>query len=166
MPVTLNNGYEMRAWYDIYSLNKNGPQDQLGMERARQSIEALIAEEIQRGIPSDRIALAGFSQGGAVALHTALRFPTTLAGVMALSTYMPSADRLAAEKHTANQHSPILMAHGDFDEVITPETAMYARDILRAEGYAVEWHTYEMAHSVTPQEIDDIRQFIQKILPE
>lgn len=164
--VTLNNGYEMRAWYDIIGLNAASPQDAAGIQASQLRIEAMIQRVIDRGIPAHRIALAGFSQGGAMALHTALRYPSTLAGVLALSTYLPLKASLTEEKHAANQHTPIFMAHGRFDEVITLETCLQSREVLTEAQYSVAWHEYPMAHSVMPEEIEDIHEFLQKILPE
>lgn len=164
--VTLNHGYEMRAWYDIIGLNAASPQDAAGIRASQLRIEAMIQHVIELGIPAHRIALAGFSQGGAMALHTALRYPSTLAGVLALSTYLPLKASLTAEKHAANQHTPIFMAHGRFDEVITLETCLQSREVLTQAQYSVAWHEYPMAHSVMPEEIEDIHEFLQKILPE
>lgn len=164
--VTLNNGYEMRAWYDIIGLSPQSPQDADGIKATQNRINTLINQVIDSGIPANRIALAGFSQGGAIALHTALRYPTPLAGVLALSTYLPLKPTLAAEKVAANQATPIFMAHGLFDDVITIQTSQLSRDLLLQENYRVEWHEYPMAHSVTPEEIEDIHEFLQKILPE
>ena len=163
--ITMNNGYEMRAWYDLFGLSKDSPQDAMGIEASRVDIEALIAHANSLGIPTHRIGLAGFSQGGAIALHTALRHTQPLAGVLALSTYLPLRDTLPAEKSVENQSTPIFMAHGDADEVISIETALSARQQLLDNGYAVEWHEYPMAHSVNANEIADIRQFLLKILP-
>lgn len=163
--ITMNNGYEMRAWYDLFGLSKDSPQDAIGIETSKTEIEALIAHANALGIPSHRIALAGFSQGGAIALHTALRHTQTLAGVLALSTYLPLSSMLPAQKSVQNQSTPIFMAHGITDEVIRIETALSARQQLLDNGYAVEWHEYPMAHSVNANEIADIRQFLLKILP-
>lgn len=163
--VTLNNGYEMRAWYDIYSLDRDSKQDDAGIRKTQASIEALIQQQMDTGIPANRIALAGFSQGGAIALHSALRYPQRLAGVLALSTYLPLKNTLAAEKQAANQDLPIFMAHGSFDEVITLDTCLASRQTLLALSYQVDWHEYAMAHSVHPDEIDDIRQYLLRILP-
>lgn len=163
--ITMNNGYEMRAWYDLFGLSKDSPQDAAGIETSRTEIEALIAYANTLGIPTHRIALAGFSQGGAVALHTALRHKHTLAGVLALSTYLPLKQALPAQKSVENQSTPIFMAHGNADEVIRIETALSSRQQLLDSGYAVDWHEYSMAHSVNANEIADIRQFLLKILP-
>jgi phospholipase/carboxylesterase len=163
--ITMNNGYEMRAWYDLFGLNKDSPQDAVGIEASQVEIEALIAHAIALSIPSNRIALAGFSQGGAIALHTALRHKQTLAGVLALSTYLPLKSTLPAQKSVANQSIPIFMAHGKADEVIRIETAQSSHQQLLDSGYEVEWREYSMAHSVNADEIADIRQFLLKILP-
>lgn len=163
--ITMNNGYEMRAWYDLFGLSKDSPQDAAGIETSRAEIEALIAHANTLGIPTHRIALAGFSQGGAIALHTALRHKSTLAGVLALSTYLPLKHSLPTQKSVENQSIPIFMAHGVADEVIRIETALNSRQQLLDNGYAIEWHEYPMAHSVNADEIADIRQFLLKILP-
>ena len=163
-PISLNNGYPMRGWYDIFGLGLESQQDEAGIRAMQMEIEALIAEEISRGIPAERIVLAGFSQGGAMALQTALRHPARLAGVLALSTYLPIKQALAAEQHASNKTTPIFMAHGTDDTVILPGTAAMSRDVLREHGYALEWHTYDMPHSVCAEEIDDIRQFLQRVL--
>lgn len=164
-PVTLNNGYEMRAWYDIFGLQPDSPQDAVGIQHMQSDINAMIEAEIARGIPSHRIVLAGFSQGGAMALHTATRFQQPLAGVLALSTYLPLKSQLSSEKQPANQDCPVWMAHGRHDSVITLATAQASRQTLEAAGYAVEWHEYDMPHSVCEAEIDDIRVFLQRVLP-
>lgn len=164
-PVTLNNGYEMRAWYDIFGLQSDSQQDEAGINGMQATINAMIEAEIADGIPSQRILLAGFSQGGAMALHTATRFNQPLAGVLALSTYLPLKQQLPQAQHPANLHCPIWMAHGRHDSVITLTTAQSSRQTLEAAGYAVEWHEYDMAHSVCEAEIDDIRQFLLRVLP-
>jgi phospholipase/carboxylesterase len=164
--ITLNNGYEMRAWYDLFGLNKDSKQDELGIRASQAEIEAVIQQKISEGIPAERIAIAGFSQGGAIALHTALRYPKKLGGVLALSTYLPISATLPTEKSTENQAIPIFMAHGTFDEVITIQTSQHSRDFMQAEHYEVEWHEYPMAHSVNLDEIEDIRAFLLRILPE
>lgn len=165
-PVTLNNGYEMRAWYDIFGLTPDSPQDANGIHAMQIELEGLIAHEISLGTPASRIVLAGFSQGGAMVLHTATRYPEKLAGVLALSTYLPLRDQLLSEHHPANTNTPIWMAHGVDDSVITLHTATLARDALIAAGFNVEWQTYPMAHSVSEPEITDIRTFLQTVLPE
>ncbi|HEY8084272.1 MAG TPA: alpha/beta fold hydrolase [Methylophilaceae bacterium] len=160
IPVTLNGGYVMRAWYDIYSLSRGGPQDEAGVRRSQIEIEALIAQQIALGIPAAHIMLAGFSQGGAIVLQTALRYPQRLAGVMALSTYLPISATLEQEKTQANMDIPFFMAHGSFDEVITLDTGNASRLALQKAGYNVQWHEYAMSHSVCSDEIADIRRFI------
>jgi phospholipase/carboxylesterase len=164
-PVTLNNGYEMRAWYDIFGLQPDSPQDEAGINSMQTIINSMIEAEIARGIPSHRILLAGFSQGGAMALHTATRFDQPLAGVLALSTYLPLKNQLKEKQHPANKHLPIWMAHGWHDSVITLATAQSSKQTLEAAGYEVEWHEYEMPHSVCDEETNDIRDFLLRILP-
>lgn len=164
MPVTINGGYVMPAWYDIRGANLVAQQDAQGIERSRQAIHALIEHEVSRGIPHERIVLAGFSQGCAMALHTALRFPHKLAGVIALSGYLPLAERFAAERHAANADTPIFMAHGTMDPVVVLARAEESRHLLTQHGHPVSWHTYPMPHSVHPQEIQDISDFLQEVL--
>ncbi len=164
--ITRNNGYEMRAWYDIYGLTPISREDAAGIRASQAEIDALIAQEINRGIAADRIVLAGFSQGGAIALHTALRYPRPLAGVLALSTYLPLKNDLAAEKSPANQQLPIFMAHGVDDEIITMETCKASLAVLQAQSYRVDWHEYPMAHSVCMPEIADIQRFLSQVLNE
>lgn len=163
-PVTLNSGYEMRAWYDIYGLDAGSPQDEAGIRLTQLQIETLIDHERARGIPAERIVLAGFSQGGAVALHTALRQPQRLAGVMGLSTYLPLKNSLASEADPANADLPVFLAHGTYDNVITLALAEGSALLLRQLGYPVNWHEYPMAHSVCVEEIDDIRDFLRTVL--
>ncbi len=165
LPVTLNNGYEMRAWYDIFGLQPDSPQDEAGIKAMQQTINAMIEDEISKGIPASRILLAGFSQGGAIALHTATRFNQPLAGVLALSTYLPLKNILTSEQHPANHKIPIWMAHGLSDNVIALSTAEASRQALEDAGYSVEWHEYDMPHSVCEKEIDDIRSFLLRVLP-
>lgn len=162
-PVTINNGMSMRAWYDIFSLG-GGREDEAGLRATQQHVETLIARERARGIAADRIVLAGFSQGGAVALMTALRYPERLAGVMALSTYLPLAEKLPSERHAANADVPVFMAHGTIDEVIGMDRATHSRDALLALSYPVEWKSYAMGHAVCPQEVADIGAWLNKVL--
>ena len=162
--VTRNKGYEMRAWYDIYGLTPISQEDAIGIAESQLQIEALIAQEIERGVPAARIVLAGFSQGGAIALHAALRYSQPLAGVLALSTYLPLRNNLAAEKTLANQQTPIFMAHGIDDEVITMDTCKASLAVLQAHSYVVNWHQYPMAHCVCSAEIADIKQFLLGVL--
>ena len=161
--VTINMGMRMPAWYDILQLGP-GPEDEAGIRATQALVEALLARENGRGIPTGRIVLAGFSQGGAIALHTGLRQPERLAGVLALSTYMPLAGRLASERSEANAGVPILMAHGRDDEIIGIGRAMQSRDALARLGYPVEWRDYAMPHAVCPQEIADIAAFLRRVL--
>lgn len=163
-PVTINNGYRMRAWYDILSFEPDAPQDEAGLRRSQALVEALIAREKERGVPAGRIVLAGFSQGCAMALLTGLRHPERLAGIVGLSGYLPLADRTAAERHAANQGTPIFLAHGSHDEVVGLHRAEASRQALIALGYDVEWHEYLMGHSVHPLEIEELNAFLVKVL--
>ncbi len=162
--ISMNNGYEMRAWYDLFGLQSKHPQDAVGIEKTQVYIESLIAQENSRGIASERIVIAGFSQGGAIALHLATRQEQALAGILALSTYLPLQEKLASQKTSQSLNTPIFMAHGTFDEVITLERCQQSLTVLQENGYQVEWHEYPMAHSVHPQEINDIRTFLQRVL--
>ena len=164
LPVTLNGGYVMPAWYDIYGPDLLQRQDATGIAQSAQAIAALIEHEIARGIPAERIVLAGFSQGCAMALHTGLRFEQRLAGIMALSGYLPLADTLATERAPANQHTPIFMAHGSQDPVVIPARGEASRELLSQLGYPVQWHSYPMPHSVHPREIADISAFLTTVL--
>ena len=164
MPVTRNNGYIMPAWYDVYGLTPISHEDEAGIKVSQSYINTLIRNELDLGVPSERIVLAGFSQGGAIALYTALRYPERLAGVVALSAYMPLKKSLAVEAHVANAKLPIFMAHGVLDEVISLETATITRELLQDQHYAVSWHEYNMAHNVIPAEINDIRNFLHQLL--
>ena len=163
-PVTLNGGYVMPAWYDLLGLEMGAPQDEVGIRAAQCDIEALIAREQARGIPPERIVLAGFSQGGALALHTALRHPQRLAGVLALSTYLPLQPLLERERHMANAGLPIFVAHGVDDTVIGLDICRLTVDVLAQHGYALTCREYPMPHAVCPEEIDDIRSFLRKAL--
>lgn len=162
--VTINGGAVMRAWYDIYALEGVRREDDAGVRASQASVEALIAREKTRGIPAGRIVLAGFSQGGAIALQTGLRHPERLAGIMALSTYLPLASTLAAEASAANRGVPIFMAHGRHDPLIPIERAMISRDALRKAGYAVDWREYPMAHAVCYEEIGDMAAWLRGVL--
>lgn len=163
-PVTLNAGMVMRAWYDMAGLEPGQVQDEAGLNATAAAVEALIARELGRGIPSRRVFLAGFSQGGASALYTALRYSQRLAGVLGLSCYLPVADRLLQELSPANRDLPVFMAHGESDPVLPYELGLASRDALAGAGYAIDWHSYRMPHSVTPEELDDIRQFLDRQL--
>jgi len=162
-PVTINMGMRMPAWYDILQLG-GGAEDEAGIRESQAQVGSLIEREKTRGIPARRIVLAGFSQGGAIALQTALRYPERLAGVMALSTYLPLAAKLPAERHPINGDIPILMAHGSYDPMIPMPRAQQSRDALLALGYAVDWREYPMPHSVCPEEIADIAAFLLRLL--
>jgi phospholipase/carboxylesterase len=161
-PVTINGGARMRAWYDV---TNDGRQDAAGVRASQARVEALIARERARGVAARSIVLAGFSQGGAIALHTALRHPERLAGILALSTYLPLPDTVASEAHPANRDVPIFMAHGTQDPVIPLSWAQRSRDHLVALGYAVEWHEYSMPHSVCAEEIADVGAWLRRVLP-
>jgi phospholipase/carboxylesterase len=164
-PVTINGGMPMRAWYDIMGLDRQMTEDAAGFSDSERAIRELIGREVGRGIPTSRIVLAGFSQGGAVSLYTISRLAETLAGVMALSCYLPREATFAAERKSANDGTPIFMAHGRDDPMIPSMLGKKSRDFLQKEGYAVEWHEYPMAHSVCPEEIADIRKFLFRVLP-
>ena len=163
-PVTINGGMRMRAWYDIRSFDRSAAEDEEGFRASAGEIAALIAREEVRGIPAARIVLAGFSQGGAVSLYVAPRYPQRLAGVMGLSCYLPLAARLAAEQLPANAATPLFLAHGSADAVIAPALALRSKELLEAAGYPVEWHEYAMAHAVCPAEIAAIRAFLLRVL--
>ena len=155
-PVTINGGMAMRAWYDILGFDRNAAEDAAGIRASAAAVTELIDGEVERGIPADRIVLAGFSQGGAIALQTALREPRVLGGVLALSTYLPLASTLAAERNAANAGVPIFMAHGTADNVLPLALGESSRRALEALDYRVEWHAYPMAHSVCLEEIAEI----------
>jgi len=163
MPVSINNGYVMRAWYDISDAAIRR-EDEAGVRASQQSVEVLLAREKSRGIGASRIVLAGFSQGGAIALQTGLRHGERLADIMALSTYVPLADQLAAEASPANRGVPIFMAHGTADPMIAFARAKVSRDLLLQLGYAVEWSEYRMQHAVCPQEIAAIGAWLRGVL--
>ena len=166
IPVTLNGGYIMRAWYDIAAAGTdiNKREDETGLRQSQQQINALIARENARGIPTDKIILAGFSQGCAMSFQTGLRHPQKLAGIMGLSGYVPLAEKVATERHAANQDTPIFLVHGTSDPVIPIQRAQQSRDLLLSLGYSIEWHDYWMQHSVSPQEIIDIGNWLRKVL--
>jgi phospholipase/carboxylesterase len=163
-PVTINGGMTMRAWYDVITLDRNGPQDVKGIRDSADILRGLIEREQQRGIPSERIVCAGFSQGGAIALHAALRFEQRLAGLMALSTWLPLADTLQQEvlENAAAQSRdlPIFVAHGTLDPMLPVALGHVTRDTLQEAGYTVEWHEYPMAHAVCALEIEAIRSWL------
>lgn len=163
-PVTINNGYEMRAWYDISMMNDlTRLPDEGGIRESQAMVETMIAREAERGVPAGRVVLAGFSQGGAIALQTGLRHADRLGGIMALSTYLPLQESLEAEAAAANRATPILMVHGSQDPVIPQRLAEQSRDALKARGYEVEWHSWPMPHAVCPEEIEAIAAFLGRI---
>jgi phospholipase/carboxylesterase len=163
-PVTINGGMAMRSWYDILTPQLVKREDEAGIRVSEQAILALIARENARGVPSANIVLAGFSQGCAMTLHTGIRAPFKLAGLMGLSGYLPIADLALAEHQSANLNTPIFLAHGTYDPVVAPERADVSRSQLQELGYKVQWHTYPMPHSVCPAEIADISHFLQSVL--
>ena len=166
-PVTINGGMSMRAWYDILTLERGGPQDEAGIRESSCLLEMLIERELEREIPHDKIVLAGFSQGGAIALHTALRYPRRLAGLMALSTYLPLGDSIktevAANPDAQPQELRIFMAHGSFDPMLPMVLGQHSHKTLEEAGYRVEWHDYPMAHAVCAEEIADIRNWLLSV---
>jgi phospholipase/carboxylesterase len=163
-PVTINRGWVMRAWYDVYDDGGERREDVAGVRESQASITRLVERERTRGIAAARIVLAGFSQGGAMALHTGLRHGERLAGIMALSCFLPQPTALAAEASLANRDVPIFMAHGTDDALIPLDRGRRSRDALVALGYAVEWHDYRMAHAVCPEEIRDVSAWLRKVL--
>lgn len=163
-PVTINGGYVMRAWYDIAGSDLARGQDEAGVRRSQREIEKLIGRERELGIDPSHIVLAGFSQGGAIALQAGLRYPEPLAGIVALSSYVPIADTLAKEAHPANGGIPIFMAHGVQDTVIPLALGRASCDLLERLGYRVEWHDYLMPHSVCMEEIAHIGDFLTRAL--
>lgn len=166
MPVTINGGYRMRSWYDIIGLELERREDEAGLRASQLEIERLIARELERGIRSDRIVVAGFSQGCAMALQTGLRYPQKLAGLLCLSGYLPLRTLVEAERSPANQQTPIFMGHGKVDNVVAIDRAEKSRDLLTGLGYQLAWHTYPMGHSVCPAEIGDISLWLQTVLAQ
>ncbi|HYW81772.1 MAG TPA: alpha/beta hydrolase fold domain-containing protein [Spirochaetia bacterium] len=165
-PVTINGGYRMRAWFDILAIDSRSAEDGAGIRESAAAIGTLVRAEQENGIPPGRIILAGFSQGGAMALFTALRWPERLAGAAALSCWLPLVGTLRAEAHRANSAIPVFMAHGRMDPTVPLDLAEGSRDFLRANGYAVTWLTYPMSHSVSTEEVDDLREWLLGALPE
>ena len=155
-PVTINGGMPMRAWYDIVSFDRSPPQDRDGIESSRSAVERLVAREGERGIPDDRIVLAGFSQGGALALYTGLRRERPLAGLMGLSTYLLFSGELENARSPASTSVPVFAGHGVYDPVVPFAAGQYLAATLRDQGYTVEWHEYPMPHAVCPEEVDDV----------
>lgn len=163
-PVTINAGLSMRAWFDILSLDRTAPEDEAGIRDSAVAVERLIEREKSRGIDATRIVLAGFSQGGAVALFTALRYGQSLAGVIALSTYLLLPEIVEKELNSANASLPIFLAHGLFDEMVDISLARDSRNKLQDLGFEVTWRKYPMAHSVAIEELADIRSFLAEVL--
>jgi phospholipase/carboxylesterase len=162
-PVTINNGYVMRAWYDISQNDIARTPDERGIRESQQSVEDLIARERGRGMAEARVVLAGFSQGGAIALQAGLRHKEKLAGIVALSTYLPLEESLSAEAAAANKSTPIFMAHGTQDPIIPLELAEASHRALKARGYSVEWHSWPMPHSVCTEEVEALGAFLTRI---
>ena len=160
-PVTINGGMAMRAWYDIVSLDSAGRADANGVRESTAILEALIEREIERGIPAEKIVIAGFSMGGAIAINTALHTGHELAGLMALSTYLPIPDEV--EGSTGNRHLPVFMAHGTYDPMVLHQWGKASAEGLVATGFTVEWHDYPMQHGVCPEEIRDIRAWLLRV---
>ncbi|GHC48440.1 carboxylesterase [Alcaligenes pakistanensis] len=163
-PVTINGGMAMRSWYDIYVADLVRHEDESGLRQSQINVQNLIARENARGIPTENIVLAGFSQGCAMTLQTGLRLPERLAGMLCLSGYLPLAAAVAAERHPANQDTPIFMAHGSMDPVVPITRAEASRQQLKAMGYQVQWNVYPMPHAVCPEEITAVGQFLKQVL--
>jgi phospholipase/carboxylesterase len=163
-PVTINGGYAMRAWYDIYGSDLVRREDEAGLRQSVAEVHALIEREIARGVPSRRIVLAGFSQGCAIALMAGVRCAQRLAGLAGLSGYLPLADRTAAESHAANRDVPIFLAHGRDDAVVVPARGAAGRELLQSLGWSVEWHDYPMEHAVCIEEISALRAWLLRVL--
>jgi phospholipase/carboxylesterase len=163
-PVTINSGYVMRAWYDITAIDPKTEQDEKGIAESQQAISALIEHEVSLGIPTEHIVLAGFSQGGAMALHAGLRYPQKLAGILALSCYLPLHAKVEAEKNTANLSTSIMLTHGTMDPVVPFAFGELSKQRLESLGYKVEWHSYPMQHNLCLEEIQDIGAWLQKVL--
>ena len=164
-PITINGNMSMPGWYDVFGIDLTVQQDAKGIRESEQILCRYIAEEREQQIPTQNIILAGFSQGGAIALQTGLRYPHALGGIMALSTYLPLADTLESEIHLANRQIPIFMAHGQFDPVIAYEHGQKSCAYLEKQGYQIDWHDYSMQHNVNPEEITDIGRWLSMHLP-
>lgn len=164
MPVTINGGMRMPAWYDILGLDLDRREDERGVIASHDAVAGLIARERDLGVPPRNVVVAGFSQGGAIALHLGLRYPERLAGILALSTYMVRRESLADEAHAANRETPIFQAHGSFDPMVPIGRGEAARDQLEALGHEVEWHSYAMQHQVCPEEVADIASWLRERL--
>ncbi len=162
--VTINNGMRMRAWYDIAAADLSSRADLVGVRQSQAQLEALVERERGRGMRAERIVVAGFSQGGAIALYTGLRHGQPLAGILALSTYLIAPDRLAAEGSSASRAVPIFMAHGTADPVVRLQWGQSSQSLLEAAGYPIEWHTYPMQHSVCLEEVQAIGVWLRRVL--
>ena len=162
-PVTINNGYEMRAWYDIKMQDISRVPDEAGIRESQAQVEALIAREAQRGIAAEKVVLAGFSQGGAITLQAGLRHRDRLAGLVALSTYLPLEESLDKEASAANKRTPIFMSHGSQDPVIPVQLADASRRALESRGYHVEWQVWPMPHSLCAEEVDALGEFLTRL---
>ncbi|UCB54176.1 MAG: alpha/beta fold hydrolase [Thiotrichales bacterium] len=163
-PITINQGYRMRGWYDITSLDIANRDDETGIIDSAEQLSRLCDEQVAQGIPAERIIVAGFSQGGAIALYAGLRYPQRLGGIMALSTYLPMQQRLAQEATAANRNTPVFMAHGVIDDVVAPQFGQQTRALLQQLGYPLQWHEYPMGHSVNMEEIGDISDWLNTVL--
>ncbi len=163
-PVTINQGHVMRAWYDVRALAGVRREDEAGVRQSARQIEALVARERERGIAPRRIVIAGFSQGGAMALHVGLRYPDRIAGILALSCYLPLTDALDAERSPANRDVPIFWAHGLHDPMIPLAMADQGREQVAARAYQIEWHQYPIPHSVSAEEIADVARWLERVL--
>ena len=162
-PVTINAGMQMRAWYDVRGLALSEKQDAEGIHDSAEKVTALIRNENERGITTDRIVLAGFSQGGAIALHSGLRYPERLAGILALSTYLPLADSLEAEAAPANRETSIFQGHGTMDPMVRIEMGQQTHELLTQRGYQASWNTYPMLHAMHPDEITAIGAWLREL---
>ena len=163
-PVTLNNGMRMRAWYDIPSVRDMKNQDGAGIRDSERILHGFIQRELDAGIKAEKIVLAGFSQGGAIVLHTGLRYPHRLAGILALSTYLPLGEQFEAEARPERSDTPILMCHGEFDPMLPIQLGNWSRDVLKEKGYSVEWRQYPMQHQVCAEEIEHIGAWLRQRL--
>jgi phospholipase/carboxylesterase len=162
--VTINQGYVMRSWYDIKSMDLHNRADMAGVLESEQAIHALIQQQIDSGIAANKIVLAGFSQGGVISLFTGLRYRRALAGIMALSCYLPTADKLPDNCHIANKQTPILQNHGEQDDVVPMSSGKLANQLLIDAGYNTKWQSYRMPHSVLPEQLSDISAWLVNTL--
>ena len=165
-PITINQGYRMRGWYDITSLDIAERDDEAGIVESGTMLTRLCDEQLAQGIAANRIIVAGFSQGGAIALYAGLRYARTLGGIMALSTYLPMQQGLQQEATAANRDTPIFMAHGLHDDVVATQFGLQTRALLQQQGYRVQWHDYTMGHSVCMEEINDISDWLDRVLTQ